>query len=88
MFCRDDLKLYRDVMTCSTNTYFHSLEQDLKEYIEYDLIKNLLHVSLVFVYFIWLNYPSTQTFTQPLNIFKLDSTLFCHSTKPKTVKSS
>ncbi|XP_022160931.1 uncharacterized protein LOC111027008 [Myzus persicae] len=39
----DNLKLYRDVMACSTNTYFHSLEQSLKEYIDYDLIKNLLH---------------------------------------------
>jgi len=59
MFCRDDLQLYRDVMACSTNTYFHSdLEKGLNEYIDYDLIKNLLHVSLVFIYFIWVNYPS------------------------------
>lgn len=79
MFCRDDLQLYRDVMTCSTNTYFHSLEQNLKEYIDYDMIKNHLHVSLVSNYCIWPNYSSTQMITQPLNIFKPDSTLFCHS---------
>ncbi|KAL4090753.1 hypothetical protein QTP88_025530 [Uroleucon formosanum] len=39
----DDLQLYRDVMTCSTNTYFHNLEQNLREYIDYDMIKNHLH---------------------------------------------
>lgn len=43
-------------MTCSTNTYFHSLEQSLKEYIDYELIKNILHVSLIFIYFTKTNY--------------------------------
>ena len=59
IFFRDDLQTYRDIMTCSTNTYFHNLEQSLKEFIDYDLIKNLLHVSLVFIYFIKSNDTST-----------------------------
>lgn len=78
MFFRDNLKIYRDVMTCSTNTYFHSLKQSLKEYIDYDLIKNILHVCLVFIYFIKPNYPSKLMITQPLT--QPISTLFGHST--------
>ncbi|XP_050060299.1 pickpocket protein 28-like [Aphis gossypii] len=39
----DNLKIYRNVMACSTNTYFHSLDQSLKEYIDYGLIKELMH---------------------------------------------
>lgn len=77
MCFRDNLKIYRDVMTCSTNTYFHSLEQSLKEYIDYELIKNILHVSLIFIfYFTKTNYPSSQMITQALIFFKPITTLF------------
>jgi len=76
MCFRDNLKVYRDVMTCSTNTYFQSVEQSSKEYIDYELIKNILHVSLIFIYFIQTNYyPCLQTIVQPLKIFKTISTL-------------
>lgn len=33
-------------MTCSTNTYSHDLEQSLKEYVDDNLIKILMHVSM------------------------------------------
>lgn len=54
IFFRDNLKLYRD-MTCSTNTYSRELDQSLKEYIGKNLIKTLLHVSLVFSDFVRQN---------------------------------
>ncbi|CAI6361410.1 unnamed protein product [Macrosiphum euphorbiae] len=38
----DNLIIYRD-MTCSTNTYSRELDQSLKEYIDKNLIKTLLH---------------------------------------------
>lgn len=53
-------------MACSTNTYFHSLDQSLKEYIDYGLIKELMHVRLVFINFIRPNYFLTQMITQLL----------------------
>lgn len=67
-------------MTCSTNTYFLSLGQSLKEYIDYGLIKELMQVSLVFIYFMRMrpNHSSSQIITQLL-IFKIITRSFCHT---------
>jgi len=73
-------------MACSTNTYFHSLEQSLKEYIDYGLIKELMHVRLVFIYFIRSNHSLTQMITQLLIQNNNDIVLSYFSNNNLTIK--